>query len=172
MSGSEGCEPMPLNPYFPSASPYVTSVGATHIYSEPAPVRHSTPKDLPPVCQMFNCTYPSSEVGESWSGGGFSIYSDMPSYQQSVVQQYLQQRSVPFPDKSLFNASKRAYPGKSNKRKILIRVLLISSFVDIALNGHNFLLVTGGEWSVVDGTSGSAPVLGGKVDVLRKLVYD
>jgi tripeptidyl-peptidase-1 len=148
VSGSEGCEPMPLNPYFPSASPYVTSVGATHIYSEPAPVRHNTPKDLPPVCQMFNCTYPSSEVGESWSGGGFSIYSDMPSYQQSAVQQYLQQRSVPFPDKSLFNASKRAYP-------------------DISLNGHNFLLVTGGEWSVVDGTSGSAPVLGGMIAMMN-----
>lgn len=33
--------------------------------------------------------------------------------------------------------------------------------IDISLDGHNFMVVADGGWTVVDGTSGSAPVLGG-----------
>ncbi len=113
VSGADGCDPTPLNPYFPASSPYVTSVGATHIYSEPSRAHSNGAKDLPPVCkQVYNCSTPGSEVGENWSGGGFAIYSDMPSYQKSAVQQYLKTPSIGFPDNSLFNTSKRAYPGR------------------------------------------------------------
>ncbi len=44
------------------------------------------------------------------SGGGFSVYYPQPSYQSSVVQQYLN-ANITFPSSKQFNPSGRAYPG-------------------------------------------------------------
>jgi len=83
------------------------------------------------------CSYPEALIT---TGGGFSNYSPRPSWQNSVVTNYLQ--TVPpadLPPALDFNATNRGFP-------------------DVSALGHNYLIRRDNSWEDVDGTSCSAPV--------------
>mmetsp|Transcript_54946 Transcript_54946/g.111686 ORF Transcript_54946/g.111686 Transcript_54946/m.111686 type:complete len:576 (+) Transcript_54946:1-1728(+) len=126
-----------FNPSWPAASPYVTAVGATQFVGgspsygeEGASVLHHPPAIIT-------------------TGGGFSAYDSIPSYQSDAVSHFLstssnlapihQGSSFPSPG---FNAKGRGYP-------------------DIAALGHNFQVIINGNQYSVDGTSCAAPVAAG-----------
>ncbi|XP_078609536.1 tripeptidyl-peptidase 1-like isoform X1 [Branchiostoma floridae x Branchiostoma japonicum] len=120
-----------FRPSFPASSPYVTTVGGT----------------------MFHSPY---EVGDEdadyISGGGFSNIFDMPDYQTSAVESYLN-KSTKLPPKSYYNATGRAYP-------------------DVAALSDNY-------WVVMDliptpfisGTSAATPVFAGILSLINDLRF-
>ena len=134
-----------FNPGYPATSPYVTSVGATMLVGKP-----ETSKTIAPVCGQFGHTCavsgtedPADEnLGGYATGGGFSVYETRPSYQDSVVTEYLNDNSIPKPSSSYFNSSNRGFP-------------------DVAANGYNILIYRGGRWEEVGGTSAATPIWGG-----------
>jgi len=87
------------------------------------------------------------------SGGGFSTYTPMPSYQKTVVDGYLKS-GVKLPPQSYYNNTHRAYP-------------------DIAAMGNNFLIYMQqfGGWTGVGGTSASTPTVAGIAAYLNDLSY-
>jgi len=144
----------PISTIFPGASPWVTSVGATMLVSS-ASQSHPSVSDSAPVCSKQKCASSSStEAVCSYpdalitTGGGFSDYSPMPSWQQNAVGAYLHSSNAVFPPSQYFNASNRAFP-------------------DISALGHNYYIVAGGSGEIVDGTSCSSPVIGGIVSMLN-----
>merc|ERR1719343_1622075 len=96
----------------------------------------------PPACSAMGSGYAcasggievavSSQEAGFTSGGGFSTYTAMPSYQKEVVDTYLTKMSSELPPASYFNATNRAYP-------------------DVAAMGNNFLIYmkSYGGWSPV-----------------------
>merc|ERR1712187_513758 len=91
----------------------------------------------------------SSQVAGFTSGGGFSTYTPMPSYQQEAVQAYLNS-GVKMPPSTYYNSSMRGYP-------------------DIAAMGNNFgvhLDMYGG-WTTVGGTSASSPTVAAVIGFLN-----
>lgn len=125
-----------FNPSWPAASPYVTAVGATQFVGgnmqygeEGCSVLHNPPAIIT-------------------TGGGFSAYDSIPSYQSDAVRHFLDTADLPpihhgssFPSAG-FNAEGRGYP-------------------DIAALGHNFQVIINGNQYSVDGTSCAAPVSAG-----------
>ncbi|KII91521.1 hypothetical protein PLICRDRAFT_105438 [Plicaturopsis crispa FD-325 SS-3] len=77
-----------------------------------------------------------------YSGGGFSNYFARPSYQEKAVSSFLKNHPPPY-SHDLYNATgnSRAYP-------------------DLAANGANYVVSVAGNFSLVYGTSASAPVVG------------
>jgi len=140
-----------LKPDFPAASPYVTSVGATQVDS---PVYNLN--NPPPICsgQGYSCVSGGNEVAVSYnhayfaSGGGFSNYATMPSYQRGAVQAYLQS-NVQLPPSSYYNATNRAYP-------------------DVAAIGSDVLIYQQGVQDV-GGTSCSSPEFAAVVAMLNNV---
>jgi subtilase family serine protease len=139
----------PISTIFPGASPWVTSVGAT-MFQPPSSTARLQSDAAPPICSQFDCADPTwPEVACSFpdalitSGGGFSDYSPMPSWQSKEVGAYLSS-AIGLPDKSYFNSTNRGFP-------------------DISALGHNYLIYLSGRWGLVDGTSCSSPVIGGMV---------
>merc|ERR1719387_2206778 len=160
-SGANGrsdpmCSDQKLHSSFPAASPFVTAVGATML-SNPV----FSLKNPPPVCTsgQFQCASGGTEVAVSvnaagfTSGGGFSTYAPMPSYQKTVVDGYLKS-GVKLPPQSYYNNTHRAYP-------------------DIAAMGNNFLIYMQqfGGWTGVGGTSASTPTVAGIAAYLNDLSY-
>jgi len=132
----------PLTPIFPGDSPYITSVGATMLVTNET--TKSADKALPPICQTYTCamttaegvcTYPGALIT---TGGGFSIYTTTPSWQQKAVTAYLNS-GVALPPAQYFNAKDRGFP-------------------DISGLGHNYIIRLAQQWVVVDGTSCSSPI--------------
>jgi tripeptidyl-peptidase-1 len=80
----------------------------------------------------------SSTGGLITSGGGFSTVFNQPSYQSSAVSAFLAQTQAP----SGYNAQGRGFP-------------------DVAMLGHNYIVLIGGTSYILSGTSCSAPVTGG-----------
>jgi len=121
------------NPAFPSTCPYVTSVGATQLLNGTS-VRGSES-----ACQRV-----------IFSGGGFSNFFPMPSYQSEAVAAYFADNEPPY-SAERYNNSKnvRAYP-------------------DVAANGANYVTAVNGNFSLSFGTSGKqrGPRATGGVDFL------
>lgn len=124
-----------LVPEFPASSPWVTAVGATQLTNQPSP----------------QCV-PSNEcVGERvasiatlsviTSGGGFSLYFPMPSYQVAAVSKYLSLPAQMLPNQ-LYYPENRGYP-------------------DVAALGHYIAIVLNATIISVDGTSASSPIVAG-----------
>jgi len=89
----------------------------------------------------------SSTNGLITSGGGFSTVFTQPSYQSTVVNKYL--KSGPnMPPTTQFNSQGRGYP-------------------DVALMGHNYLEVIGGQTYQVSGTSASSPTFAGMIALVN-----
>ncbi|TMW68610.1 hypothetical protein Poli38472_006078 [Pythium oligandrum] len=135
LTPDEAC--LKSGPQWPSASPYVTAVGAT--------MQLSPQEYGKPFFQTSEEVICSGEVGGViTTGGGFSNVYAMPAYQRSLVSHYLRQTSRLPKTKGFFNASGRAYP-------------------DISALGAAFNVVMHGRTTSVSGTSASTPVIGGMV---------
>ena len=80
------------------------------------------------------------------TGGGFSNHFSTPAYQSSVAQAYLSNASNSFG--AGFNAKGRGYP-------------------DVALIGHLYPVIVGGEQEVKDGTSASTPVMAAIISLVN-----
>jgi len=143
------------NPVFPSSSPYVTSVGGTQFSGSPYEICMQS-QPIPGGLQ-FQCGHDAlsfTEVVSSiatgsriTSGGGFSNAFSMPSYQSTLVQEYLSKVSGLFPQ-SFYNKNGRAYP-------------------DISAAAHNYLVYIGGIVFSVDGTSASTPVVSALISLMN-----
>lgn len=163
--GVEGAGPLPHSAWkhsckkgddlyatFPASSPWVTSVGAVSGFAP--------------------------EKGAALSAGGFSKYFDQPVYQKHAVPTYLahcdpsqyddlpdsqRERMVktmkakcragstsnpPLPDPKTFNKQGRAIP-------------------DISMQGRNFIVMFGGSWTHVDGTSASTPTVAAMIAAIN-----
>merc|ERR1719160_1990657 len=119
-SGANGrsdgtCTDKVLHASFPGSSPYVTTVGATMLQDPKFEL-----ESPPPACSSqgtgYGCASGGTEIAVTssgagfTSGGGFSTYSDMPSYQKTAVEQYLTEEASSLPPSTYFNRSHRAYP--------------------------------------------------------------
>ena len=155
-SGAHGrsdgfCFANKTNPAFPAASPYITAVGATQFKKGSATTAGATE----PICEsQLQCATGGTEIVCSnaqgaliTSGGGFSVYSARPAYQDTVVKAYLAKEGVT-PGPNDFNAAGRAYP-------------------DVAALGHNYYIELQGQVSAVDGTSASCPVFAGIMSIVN-----
>jgi subtilase family serine protease len=126
---------------FPTASPYVVSVGATVL--DPFAAQNS--------CGEFEGElYAEPLTGSGISGGGgFSTVSARPSWQDSMVSSYLSNYETPPTD--YFNSSNRGYP-------------------DISLNGHNYMVVVQRQVGFYDGTSASSPSLAAMFSLMNEVL--
>ncbi|KIJ65943.1 hypothetical protein HYDPIDRAFT_166913 [Hydnomerulius pinastri MD-312] len=88
--------------------------------------------------------YDSEDACEQviYSGGGFSNYFAVPDYQKNAVSSYLKDFPPAYPG-NIWNSTgtSRGYP-------------------DISANGANYVIAVDGEFSLIYGTSASAPVVG------------
>jgi len=90
------------------------------------------------------CT--SSTGGLITTGGGFSTIFDRPSYQDKQVTNYLN------------IVSPQPYAGFNTKGR---------GIPDVAIMGHNYVIVDGGQFEVESGTSASAPVFAGMITLVN-----
>ncbi|KAJ6484685.1 family S53 protease-like protein [Mycena sanguinolenta] len=104
------CNSNTFVPTFPNSCPWVTSVGATAGFGP--------------------------ETATNLTGGGFSNYFPIPSYQSDAVSGFLEQLSTDF--LGVFNSNGRGYP-------------------DVSLQGLAFDIVLDGELTGESGTSASTP---------------
>jgi len=158
-SGANGrtdpdCTENHLNPPYPAASPFITSVGATQISD--ASGRANLPGGGPPGCQGRSCASGGTEQAVSYpqahfaSGGGFSWVANMPSYQQLLVSRYLSS-GVQLPPTGYFNAQGHAFP-------------------HVAALGSQVLIESQGTIEPVGGTSCSSPIFAGILTLLNDYV--
>ncbi|KAG7444455.1 subtilisin-like protein [Guyanagaster necrorhizus] len=98
------------------------------------------------VTAVGGTTGNSPEVGVSFSGGGFSRYFGIPSYQADVVAGYVSSLGSEY--SGLYNTSGRAYP-------------------DLAAQGTSFSVIVGGQTYSVGGTSASSPTMAGIFTLLN-----
>jgi len=151
----EGCTEKHLNPDYPACSPYVLSVGATQLANAAFSL-----KSPPPLCSKpaWKCMSGGTEQAVSYaqaefaSGGGFSNYAAMPSWQTTVVNAYLKS-GVTLPPAGYYNASGRAYP-------------------DVAAIGNDVLIYTQGALEVVGGTSASSPTWATVASLMNAAAYE
>ena len=141
-----------VNPSWPGASPYITTLGATQVLG--GSVLAASPAS--PICDQITCLNGNSgtEVVCSvatgaliTSGGGFSVYAAQPSYQAAAVAGFLKSSALR-PPSSLFNPANRGE-------------------ADISIIGHALQIVFNGKWEAVDGTSASAPIFAGMVTLIQ-----
>jgi len=150
------CSATTLYADFPSASPYVTAVGATQLTTgSTTPLSPQTQ-----MCTQWNtshgvlCAGGGTEEAVSLSqasftsGGGFSEVADMPSYQTAAVKAYLAS-GVALPPANMYNASRRARP-------------------DIAAVGSYNLIVQSNSVLAVGGTSASSPNVAAIISLLNQ----
>ncbi|KZT22937.1 subtilisin-like protein [Neolentinus lepideus HHB14362 ss-1] len=123
--GDQSYDAVGFNPSFPGTCPYITSVGATQVVSG-----HSV---YQPESACMEVIY---------SGGGFSNYFAMPSYQKSAVDHYLSTH----PPK--YSSAQYNTTGKSR------------GFPDLSANGAFYVVAVDGSFESVFGTSASSPVVG------------
>jgi tripeptidyl-peptidase-1 len=131
-----------FNPSFPSACPWVTSVGATEVLPQTNIVRTlADPRNNQPevACEKV-----------IRSGGGFSNVFDMPDYQQTAVKKWFSDHPPTY-GADRFNNTQRT-----------------RGFPDIAVNGANYVVTVNGKFTLIYGTSASAPTLGGMLALINQ----
>jgi len=142
-----------LNPPFPAASPFITSVGGTQIDQGDGVANLPNP---PPGCSGQNCASGGTEEAVSFaqanyaSGGGFSFVASSPSYQTAAVATYFAS-GVTLPPASYYNQAGRGFP-------------------DVAGLGSQVLIVDGGQIEPVGGTSCASPIFAGIIALLNDRV--
>ncbi|KAJ7134092.1 peptidase S8/S53 domain-containing protein [Mycena crocata] len=119
VSGSQSQSCTNFIPTLPSDCPFVTSVGSTGGITE---------------------------VGSSFSSGGFSNYFAIPSYQAADVATYL--AAIGTTNSGKFNRTGRAFP-------------------DVAAQGESFEIAWDAQFGLVDGTSCSAPTFASVISLLN-----
>ena len=105
---------------FPASATYVTAVGGTQ---------------------------GTNEVAWMYSGGGFSNYFSLPSWQKSAVNGYFDE-NIDFPDSDRYTAGMAGVP-------------------DIAAQSVDYVIVVEEEFYVVSGTSAACPVVAGMVAMIN-----
>ncbi|KLO11791.1 subtilisin-like protein [Schizopora paradoxa] len=125
-----------FNPGFPVDCPFLTAVGATQI--DPG----NTVDDPEGACEQV-----------IFSGGGFSNFFAMPSYQADAVTSFLTNHPPPFTSAQFNNSGK------------------VRAFPDVSANGTyysaNYVVAVAGEFELVFGTSCSAPVFGSLITLVN-----
>ncbi|KAJ3487644.1 hypothetical protein NLI96_g3409 [Meripilus lineatus] len=121
-----------FNPGFPVTCGFLTAVGATQI--NPG----STVNDPEGACEQV-----------IFSGGGFSNFFEMPSYQADSVNGFLTNHPPPFTS-AQFNNSGNA-----------------RGFPDLSANGANYVVAIDGQFVLVFGTSASSPVVGSMITLIN-----
>jgi len=147
--GSSTCSP--LQPQYPSSSPFITAVSATYFTPGQTAICYNDVFGLSVPCSVDNLgeVAVAANNGMDWTtGGGFSVSEQRPSYQANVVNGYLKNFPSALPPASTFNSSNRAYP-------------------DVSANGHNLLVMLGGEVDIADGTSASSPIFAGTLSLIN-----
>lgn len=135
-----------FTPDFPTSSPYVTSVGATESRLDMGDAC-GTADVLADITTAETSCFKYG--GHFSTGGGFSLFQSQPIYQSNLVQQYVQSEYAP--PKQFFDGTKRGYP-------------------DIALNGHNYVVVLQREIKPIGGTSASSPALAGMFSLMNDVL--
>ncbi|KAH3722905.1 tripeptidyl-peptidase 1 [Pelomyxa schiedti] len=115
-----------FTPLFPAGSPYVVALGGTTLNTL------------------------QNEVGVYFSGGGFSDYFSRPSYQDTLVQNYLSNPDLP--PSSFYNTSGRGYP-------------------DLSTISTSFSVICGGANRSVAGTSASTPTFAAMLSLINSLRF-
>ena len=164
-------------PVFPASNPYVLSVGATEVRTLTITLTLTLTLTLTPTLIVFfsllhepyrfhltlflssssssllqggerlikEVVCSANTTGRISSGGGFSTIYGQPSWQKSAVSDYFSTAAAaglsPVPG---YNRSGRAYP-------------------DVSLMGLNYLVMYGGGWVGMAGTSASCPVMAGLI---------
>ena len=118
------------DPAFPASSPYVTTVGAT----------------MGPEIGSTEVVCDANLGGVITSGGGFSVLSSMPGYQNRAVNGYFSKAS-PQPVAG-YNSGGRGYP-------------------DVSLAGKYYETVIGGQGYYSSGTSASTPAFAAMVSLVN-----
>ncbi len=113
-------------PAFPASCPYATTVGATQGFAPEVAV--------------------GDDIAGFFSGGGFSNYFGIPSYQASVVNKYVQSLGSQY--KGLYNKTGRGYP-------------------DVAAQGSLYKIRIGGKNYLIGGTSASSPTFASVIGLLN-----
>lgn len=137
-----------IDPAYPGASPWITSVGATFVVANESAHHHNYQTKL---CLEFGCANGTKQAPTNYNytmwttGGGFGVFSSESTqkWQQNVVQEYLNS-NVHLPNKTLWNQHGRGFP-------------------DVAAIGHMCPVFMQGSPQGVDGTSCSSPVFAGMV---------
>lgn len=149
------------HPIWPTNSGYVLSVGASVPVPNPNGSHPLNVSYSEPICsgkgeQSCTCPKASYEVfcsldnyGEFDGGGGFSYFTERPSWQEDVVSSYLNS-SIPLP-------SPAKYPGKGR------------GYPDVSAVGGNIAVIVQGQLSLTGGTSASAPIVAGMMSVLNDM---
>ncbi|KAJ7495305.1 family S53 protease [Mycena latifolia] len=122
VSGSQSQTCTNFIPTLPSDCPFVTSVGSTGGITE---------------------------VGSSFSSGGFSNYFAIPSYQATDVAAYL--AAIGTTNSGKFNRTGRGFP-------------------DVAAQGESFEIAWDAQFGLVDGTSCSAPTFASVIALINDLL--
>jgi len=143
------CGSSTMYPSYPGSSAYVTSVGGVML-SPTGPQAYTASA---PACTMFSmpcantaqlavASYPSAGIT---SGGGFDAYTSVPSWQSSAVSSYLS-KNPKLPSGA--QTTHRGYP-------------------DVSSLAHDLLIVSGGGYGLVDGTSASSPIWAGMTALMN-----
>jgi tripeptidyl-peptidase-1 len=133
-------QPGVFNPSFPSGCPWVTSVGATEV-----------PPKTNIVRAMASATQPERACETVIrSGGGFSNVFEVPEYQQDTVKGWYNDHPPPY-GADRFNNTQRT-----------------RGFPDISVNGANYAVVVNGKFTLIYGTSASAPTLGAMLSLINE----
>jgi subtilase family serine protease len=104
----------PFNPFYPSSSHYVLSVGSTFLTPNAQPVCYDALSNThqPIVCDTIGEVSVSLRNGIHWtSGGGFTNISTCPEWQTDAVTEFF--KNVPqdsLPPAGVYNPAGRAYP--------------------------------------------------------------
>ncbi|KAJ7869868.1 family S53 protease [Mycena olivaceomarginata] len=116
-------------PAFPATCPFITSVGSTGGINQFSGI---------------------SEVGSSFTSGGFSNYFPIPDYQAKDVAAYFAfiDSLGTIPEDGRFNRSGRGFP-------------------DVSAQGENIEIVVDGQFGTVAGTSCSSPIFASVVALLN-----
>lgn len=128
-----------FSPSFPPTCPYVTAVGATQV---------PTGTDISTLLASGTQPETASET-VIYSGGGFSNYFTIPSYQADAVSSFLTDYPPGYTSLRYNNTgTSRAYP-------------------DVSANGANYVVAIDGGFELVYGTSASSPVFGSIITLIN-----
>jgi len=153
------CDHAPyLNPVFPASSPYVVTVGGTHILQPITTDKYNTSI---PMCHDYNydcivhrnttLQHPELNCEHdtcAWtSGSGISNYFGRPFYQDYEANHYFN-TSTNLPPSTMYNRYGRIYP-------------------DVAMVANNFLIILFKDVQIVAGTSAAAPSFSALITLLN-----
>lgn len=141
---------------FPASCPYVTAVGGTS---------GGTDGDL---SQQVAC---SSSTGQNiTTGGGFSGYFLMPSFQVEAVDLYLSQVTPEQSTTSPYSTQFRAYPDVSliaaDYRELSSSIAFFIYLLEFRLL---LVILVGGKYFLISGTGASTAVIAGMVSIINSI---